>query len=68
MLFQFVVFRLALGEAEAPTIIMNHDGDVVGIVERRRAAIERGIVEMPLRRGELPDESRESRPRRHRDS
>jgi hypothetical protein len=29
---------------------------VIRIVERRRAAIERGVVEIPFRRGELPDQ------------
>ena len=58
-LFQIVIFRLAFGQAEPPAIIVDHDGDVIRVVEGRRAAIERGIVELPLRRGDLPDELRE---------
>jgi hypothetical protein len=38
---------------------MDHDGNVVGIVEGRRGAIERGVIEVPLRRSEAPDELRE---------
>jgi hypothetical protein len=37
---------------------VDHDGDVIRIVEGRRAAIERGIIEVPLRRSDLPDELR----------
>ena len=51
-LFQFVVFRLALGQALPPAIIVNHDCDMIRIVEGRCAAIERGIVKVPLRRSE----------------
>ena len=54
--FQIVIFRLAFSEAEPPAVIMDHDGDVVRVVERRRSAIERGIVEIPFRRCDLPDE------------
>ena len=61
-LFQIVIFRLAFGEAEPPAVIVDHDVDVIRIVEGRRAAIERGVVEVPLRRGELPDELRELAP------
>ena len=57
-LFQIVIFRLAFSQAEPPAVIMDHDGDVIRVVEGRRAAIERGIVEVPLRRSELPDELR----------
>ena len=47
--FEFLVFRLAGGEAEPPAIVMDHDGDVVRVVECGGAAIERGIIELPLR-------------------
>ena len=57
-LFQIVIFRLAFGQAEPPAVIVDHDGDVIRVVEGRRAAIERGIVEVPLRRSELPDQLR----------
>jgi hypothetical protein len=51
-----IVFRLALGQAEPPAIIVDRDGDVVRIVERRRAPVERRVIEVPLRRSQLPDE------------
>jgi hypothetical protein len=35
---------------------MDHDHDVIGVVERRCAAIEGRIVEVLLRRSELPNE------------
>jgi hypothetical protein len=55
-LFQIVVFRLAFRETEPPAVIMDHDADMIGIVERLRGAIECGIVKIPFRRGELPDQ------------
>src|SRR5262245_23432268 len=55
-LLQLVVFPLAVGQAEPPAVIMDHDVDMIRVVEGRRAAIEGGIVELPLRRGDLPDE------------
>ena len=47
-LFHVVVFRLTFCEAESPAIIVDDDGDVVGIVKGRRAAIERGVIERPI--------------------
>ena len=41
---------------------MDHDGDVVRVVEGRRAAIERGVVEVPFGRGLPPDELRKVAP------
>ncbi len=41
---------------------MNDDADVLGIVEGCRGALERGIIELPLRRGDLPDELRKVTP------
>ena len=32
-LFQIVIFRLAFGEAKPPAIIMDHDADMIRIVE-----------------------------------
>src|SRR5918995_1908562 len=61
-LFELVVLRLALSESEPPTVVMDDDADVIRVVEGRRAAIERGVIEVPLRRGELPDELREIAP------
>ena len=55
-LFQFVVFRLARSQTKPPAIVVDHDGDMVGVVEGRRAALEGGVIEIPLRRGELPDQ------------
>src|SRR5438105_9312866 len=45
-LFQIIIFRFAVREPKPPAIIMDYDGDVIRIVERRRAAIERGVVEV----------------------
>ena len=55
-LFQVVVFRLPFGQAEPPAIIMDYDRNVIRIVESRGGTIERSIVEIPLRRSELPDQ------------
>jgi hypothetical protein len=48
-LLQIVVFRLAFGQSESPAVVVDHDLDVIRVVERRRAAIECGVVEVPLR-------------------
>ncbi len=48
-LFQIVEFRVAFSQCEAPPIIVDHDGDVIGVVEGRCATIERRIIEFPLR-------------------
>src|SRR5918995_4391496 len=60
--FQIVVLRLAFSESEPPTVVMDHDADVIRVIESGRAAIERGVIELPLRRGELPDELRKIAP------
>src|SRR3954453_11008123 len=44
-LLQVVVPRLAVGESEPPAVVVDHDRDVVRVVERRRAALEGGVVE-----------------------
>src|SRR5215212_968312 len=62
LLFQGVILRLAIRETESPAVVMDHDADVVRVVEGRGAAIERGLVKVPLRRGELPNEPRELAP------
>src|SRR5262245_64488781 len=54
--FQVVIFRLALSQGETPAIIVDRDGNVIRIVEGRRASIEGRVVELPLRGSELPDE------------
>ena len=51
-----VVPGLALGEPETPAVVMDGDLDMVGIVERSGRAVERGVVELPFRRGDLPDQ------------
>ncbi len=56
--FQIVIFGLAFSQSEPPAIIMDHDADMIRIVESRCAAIERGIVEVPVWRSELPNELR----------
>ena len=53
---QVVIFRLALGDADPPPVIMDRDSDVVRVVERYLAAIECGVIEVPLRGCQLPDE------------
>ena len=55
LVLERVVFRIALCDADPPAVVMYHDGNVVRIGERRCGAIERGIIEAPLRRGDLPD-------------
>src|SRR5580658_8853925 len=50
------IFGLAFGEPEPPAIIMDDNRDVIRIVEGRGAAVERGIVEVPFRRSEPPNE------------
>ncbi len=62
LLFQFVILWLAFGQTEPPAIIMDHDADMIRIVEGRGAALEGGLVEVPFRRSELPDELRKVTP------
>src|ERR1700743_2363907 len=57
-LFQLVIFRLAFCQAEPPAVIVDDDADVIVIVEGGRAAIEGGVVEIPFRRSELPNQLR----------
>src|SRR5713226_3829016 len=57
-LLQIVIFRLAFSQCESPAIIMDHDADVIRIVEGRCTAIEGCVIEIPFRRGGLPDELR----------
>jgi hypothetical protein len=53
------ILRLAFSESEPPTVVMDDDADVIRVVEGCRAAVERGLVEVPLGRSELPDELRD---------
>src|ERR1700732_1790698 len=48
-LFQFVILRLALGQPESPAIIVDHDADVIWVVERCSGTIEGRIIEIPFR-------------------
>src|SRR5207244_13208838 len=59
-LFQLIIFRLAISQSQSPAIIMDHDADMIRIVESRSAALEGGIVEVPVWRSELPDELRKA--------
>src|SRR5215475_4368679 len=57
-LVQMGIFGLAFSQREPPPIIMDHDCNVIRIVEGRCATIERRIIEVPLRRSKLQDELR----------
>src|ERR1700746_3524593 len=48
-LFQFGIVRLALREPEPPTIVMDHDADMVRVVEGGGAAVEGRLIEVPFR-------------------
>jgi hypothetical protein len=56
--FQIIVFRLALSQAQLPAVIVDHDIDVIRVVEGGSAAIEHSVVELPLWGSELPDQLR----------
>src|SRR5580698_4222895 len=62
LIFEIVVLRLAFSQAQPKAVIMNHDSDVVRIVERSRGAIEGGVIEVPLWRSNLPNELSEIMP------
>src|SRR3954470_10010696 len=55
-LFQNVVFGFTVSQAQPPTVIVDDNAGVIGVGERRRTAVVGGIVEVPVRGGELPDE------------
>src|SRR4029450_13586237 len=44
-LFQIVIFPLAVDQPESPAVVVDHDSDMIRVVESRRAAIVRGVVE-----------------------
>jgi len=48
-LFQIVILRLAFGQAEPLAAILDHDSDVIWVVEGRSGAIEGRIIEIPFR-------------------
>jgi hypothetical protein len=62
LLLQLLVVGLAVGQVEPPAVVVDHDLDVIGVVEGRRAAIEGGVVEVPLRRSGPPNELGEVAP------
>lgn len=45
LLFQGVVLRLAFGQTKAPAIVMDHNADMIRIVEGHRGPRERGLIE-----------------------
>src|SRR5437868_1948179 len=49
-LFQVVVFRLTFCLAESPAIVVDHDGDMIGVVKGGCGTVKRGIIEGPFRR------------------
>jgi hypothetical protein len=57
-LFQIVILRLALRHADPPSVVVDRNGDVVGVVEGFSGSIEGGVIKVPVRRRELPDELR----------
>ena len=57
-----VISRLALSHTKAPAIVVDDDADVIRVVEGRGAAVERRVIEAPLRRRRLPDQLREFPP------
>src|SRR6476660_5896991 len=59
LLLQFVVLRLTWCHSEAPPVVVDHDVDVIGVVERRRASIKRLVVKARSRGRGVPDELRE---------
>ena len=61
-LFKLGIFRLTLSQAEPPAVIVDDDVDVIRIIEGRGAAVERGVVKLPLGRSELPDQLRKFTP------
>jgi hypothetical protein len=42
------LFWIAGSQAQPPTVIVDRDGDVIRVVEGRRAAIKGGVVEIPI--------------------
>ena len=58
LFFQIVVLRLAFRQPEAPAVVMDHHADMIWVVERLRPSDRNGVVELPFRRGNLPNELR----------
>ena len=47
--FQGIVFGFALDQVQPPAIVVDRDGDMVGVIERGRAALVGGVVKVPFR-------------------
>jgi hypothetical protein len=47
---EFIKFHLAFRQTNPPAVVVDHDGDVIRIVEGRRASIERGMPNEPCAR------------------
>src|SRR5438874_1932457 len=58
---QIVVLRLTVGETEPPTVVVDHDADMIRVVERLCRPFERRVVKPPGGRRRLPDEPRKRR-------
>ena len=54
--FQVVKLRLSSDQAKSPAVIVDDDIYMVRIVEGRRAAGERFIIEFPFGRSNLPNQ------------
>src|SRR5262245_10941315 len=53
-----VILGFAFGEAETPTVVVDHNCHMVGIVESGSTALERSVVERPFRGRSSPDQAR----------
>src|SRR5262245_17361527 len=53
---ELVVLRLAFSQAQPPAVVVDHDADMIRIVQRGCAAIKRSVIELPFRRSRLPNE------------
>ena len=58
LLCKFVMLRFAFSQPSPKAITVNHEGDVIRIVDGCRCALECGIIEVLLERGDLPNELR----------
>jgi len=62
---QIGISRLAISKCEPPPIIVDHDGDMIGIVEGGGAAFERRIIEVPFRLSPYVHSAKPGCPRSH---
>src|SRR6266516_6584234 len=62
LLLDLMVRRVAGCVSEAMTVGVQHDVDVVGIVESPSGAFQRGVIEVPVRRVSRPDHPRDVAP------